>query len=88
MKTEKCFTRVATPSTTESPMFPVGTPKEREILEAHLQTRSYINGYEEMYSIYCIYQRPEDNNVYLLIRHIKGLRLGRRIISKQGLWQV
>ena len=43
-KLKKCFTRVATPSTTESPMYPVGTPKEREILEAHLQTRSYIKG--------------------------------------------
>merc|ERR1719447_1871295 len=36
---------VATPSTTEIPMYPVGTPKEREILEAHLQTRSYIKGF-------------------------------------------
>merc|ERR1712004_775192 len=36
---------VATPSTTESPMYPVGTPREREILEAHLQTRSYIKGF-------------------------------------------
>ena len=34
----------AAPPISECPMFPVGSAKEREILEAHLMTRSYIKG--------------------------------------------
>ena len=35
--------RVA-PATVDCSMFPVDSEKEREVLEAHLQTRSYIQG--------------------------------------------
>merc|ERR1712062_282404 len=44
-KFEAQETKSVAPATVDCSMFPVDSEKEREVLEAHLQTRSYIQGF-------------------------------------------